>query len=557
MSRSNQLLLEKDAVRSALQALTRSQDNLTLLKEERVVFRSDWDEKCGKVGIVSGGGSGHEPFAAGLVGPGGLTAAVAGSVFASPPAGAVLAALRQVATPQGVMLIVFNYTGDRINFGLAAQRARAEGIKVSVHFIQDDCALESEDKAVGRRGLLGGIATIKIMGAASERGYSLDQMQKLFENVTDQTRLGTIGFSVSGCSLPVGESGIKLAPGEVELGLGVHGEPGIKRSKFESCPKLIGQLMPSIQRRLNLTSSDEVFLLFNNLGGLTEIEMLNILGAIQNHVTSQTGAKVVRVGMGHIMTSLDMAGANFTLLKVNPYLLSLLNAPADISGWPKLFSPGSECILEKSQIKSSKQSDEIQVNWDQPSWNKLIKTVCSALINSEKELNDLDAVAGDGDCGSTVKLGAEAVLKVISGNFGSPSALLFAIAGALEDEMGGSSGSLLSLLFTAFAADIRLAKEEISIATLSRALGCGIKAMMDVGRAEEGDRTMLDALIPAQKALITGDLTKVAQAAENGAEKTKTLTAKAGRASYCKERNIDNAPDAGAVMVAKAFRSLC
>lgn len=253
------------------------------------MYRSDWEHDCGKVAIVSGGGSGHEPFAAGLVGKGGLTAAVAGSVFASPPAGSVLAALRQVATAEGVMLIVFNYTGDRINFGLAAQRARAEGISVSVHFIQDDCALESEDKAVGRRGLLGGIATIKMMAAAAERGYSLDEMKKLFDKVTDPSKLGTIGFSVSGCSLPAGESGIKLEPGEVELGLGVHGEPGIKRAKFEGCTHLIQQLLPSVHKRLHLTPNDKICLLLNNLGGMTEIEMLNISAAIQRELTSNYG----------------------------------------------------------------------------------------------------------------------------------------------------------------------------------------------------------------------------------------------------------------------------
>lgn len=254
-----------------------------------MVYRSDWTRDCGKVGIVSGGGSGHEPFAAGLVGNGGLAAAVAGSVFASPPAGSVLAAIRQVATPEGVMLIVFNYTGDRINFGLAAQRARAEGINVSVHFIQDDCALESEDKAVGRRGLLGGITTIKIMAAASERGYSLEEMKLLFETVTHPGNLGTIGFSVSGCSLPTGESGIKLEPGEVELGLGVHGEPGIKRAKFTGCQPLIQQLLPSVNRRLNLSPNDQIFLLLNNLGGLTELEMLNISGSLQEEIAAKYG----------------------------------------------------------------------------------------------------------------------------------------------------------------------------------------------------------------------------------------------------------------------------
>ena len=181
-------------------------------------------------------------------------------------------------------------------------------------------------------------------------------------------------------------------------------------------------------------------------------------------------------------------------------------------------------------------------------------------MKAEAELNELDAITGDGDCGSTVRAGAEAVLSVIENEMRSPSGMLFRIANVLEDKMGGSSGSLLSLLFTAFAADIKINNEQIDHLDLTRGLGAGIRAMMEVGRASRGDRTMLDALIPAHEALETSNkdtaVENAARAAEEGAQLTKTLTAKAGRASYCKDRNTSHAPDAGAVMISHVFAAM-
>lgn len=183
----------------------------------------------------------------------------------------------------------------------------------------------------------------------------------------------------------------------------------------------------------------------------------------------------------------------------------------------------------------------------------------------ETELNDLDAITGDGDCGSTVKSGALAVMKAIEHVQPSPSGMLFIIAKVLEDKMGGSSGSLLSLLFTAFAADIKVNGEQIDLLNLTRGLGEGIVAMMEVGRASRGDRTMLDALIPAHEALEVASkekstdpvaLSNAAKAAYNGAELTRTLTAKAGRAAYCKDRNTGHAADPGAVMISHVFALL-
>jgi len=532
--------------------LVESSDQFRLLNEERVVIRSDWQKD--RVAIVSGGGSGHEPFAAGLVGSGGITGAVCGSVFASPPAGSVLAALREVTGPAGCLLVVFNYTGDRVNFGLAANRAKAEGLKVSVRFIQDDCALESEDKAVGRRGLLGGIATLKVLSAAAEQGKTLTEMEQIFDQVTESSNLGTIGFSTSGCSLPVGKPGILLETGEVELGLGVHGEPGIRKWKFTNNTELIGQLLPLVNRRLKLSGSDEVMLLLNNLGGMTEIEVLNLQKVILDQI-AQLGAKVIRIASGHMMTSLDMAGLNFTILKLNSQTKSLIDAPTDMLGWPRVTVPKGK-IQASSEIQSKttiNQADSLVQ--DLTGVRSMIKKVCEKLISAEVELNDLDAVTGDGDCGSTTKLGANGVLKMLdttqTTNFAS---LVYEIGSVLEKEMGGSSGCLLSIMFTAMAAEMRNSKET-NLSTMSKALKAGIEEMMHVGRAQQGDRTMLDALIPAQQALENG-IELAATAAEKGAQSTATMIAKAGRAAYCKERNTEQHPDSGAIMISKAFSAM-
>ena len=444
MSRSGNLLIDQDPVRTALNALAESSDQFRLLNEEslvgclifyfsrlifynenlalfhrklrtdkqpkcRVVIRSDW--KRDKVAIVSGGGSGHEPFAAGLVGHGGVTGAVCGSVFASPPAGSVLAALREVTGDAGCMLVVFNYTGDRVNFGLAANRAKAEGLKVSVRFIQDDCALESEDKAVGRRGLLGGIATLKVLSAAAEEGKSLVEMEQIFDQLTQSDNLGTIGFSTSGCSLPVGTPGILLKTGEIELGLGVHGEPGIRKWQFTNNKELIEQLLPLVNRRLNLTANDEVMLLLNNLGGMTEIEVLNLQKVILDQIGA-LGAKVIRIASGHMMTSLDMAGLNFSILKLTPQTTKWIDAETAMLGWPRVTIPRGQIQPKSNIVINESKSDADSIHHDLSGLIQLIKRVANQLIAAEVELNDLDAITGDGDCGSTTKLGANGKLII-------------------------------------------------------------------------------------------------------------------------------------------------
>ena len=354
-----------------------------------------------------------------------------------------------------------------------------------------------------------------------------------------------------------------LQPGEVELGLGVHGEPGIRKWNFTNNSDLINELFPLVNRRLNLTSNDKVLLLINNLGGMTEIEVLNLMDPIQKQIKA-TGAKIARIGNGHVMTSLDMAGLNFTVLKLTENSQKWIDADTEMLGWPKVTIPGGQIEPKSLKGGSSNQKVDAGVVCDLVKIKKIITFVCNELIKEEVALNDLDAITGDGDCGSTVKLGCEGVLKIIGTSKAvNYSGLVFDIGSVLEEEMGGSSGSLLSILFTAIAADIRLAREDTSLGMISRAFKSGIDEMMHVGRAQQGDRTMLDALIPAQEALQAageGNLTEAIQsaatAAAKGAEKTATMVAKAGRAAYCKDRNEDSNPDAGAVMIAKLFAAL-
>ncbi|KAG8006044.1 Triokinase/FMN cyclase, partial [Nibea albiflora] len=219
-----------DCVDEALCGLVRASGGLSLLKGHRVVLRSDRDNLRGKVALLSGGGSGHEPAHGGYVGAGMLSAAVAGGVFASPPPASILAAILSLhnAGASGVLLIVKNYTGDRLNFGLAAEQARNHGVAVDMVIVAEDCAFDQPSKA-GRRGLCGTIFIHKLAGALAEEGCSLDQ---IVSQVTEVLKgIGTLGVSLSPCSVPGCLPSFDLPPGDMELGLGIHGEAGIRRSK--------------------------------------------------------------------------------------------------------------------------------------------------------------------------------------------------------------------------------------------------------------------------------------------------------------------------------------
>uniref|UniRef100_A0A3Q2TI25 Triokinase/FMN cyclase n=1 Tax=Fundulus heteroclitus TaxID=8078 RepID=A0A3Q2TI25_FUNHE len=552
-------------VDEALCGLVRASGGLCLLKGHRVVLRSDLASLKGKVGLVSGGGSGHEPAHGGYIGAGMLSAAVAGGVFASPPPASILAAVLSLhqAGASGVLLIVKNYTGDRLNFGLAAEQARHRGVDVDMLIVAEDCAFDRPSKA-GRRGLCGTVFIHKLAGALAEEGCSLDQIVSKMRDVLKG--IGTLGVSLSPCSVPGCLPSFDLPPGAMELGLGIHGEPGIKRSKVTSADEVVKTMIdhmtnPDSQSHLPLKSGDSVVLCVNNLGALSCLEMAVVTRAA---ITCLENRKVVvaRVMSGSFMTSLEMAGVSLTLMRADQEVLRLFDAKTSAPAWPNLSTAcvsGRSHVAEAPVMSTRPQDDKHSQGPLSPVMRTVLDRICSTLLEKQEELNSLDRASGDGDCGNTHSQAARAVQDWLQGHVvpGCPGQLLLVLAGLVEEKMGGSSGALYSLFLTAAAG--RLTEGRSGAAAWAAAVHAGTQAMRRYGGADPGDRTMLDALCPAAAELMKltdappagqmAVLHAAVQKAAAGAEATRHLTARAGRASYIAAERV-TLPDPGAVAVA-------
>ncbi|XP_013866047.1 triokinase/FMN cyclase [Austrofundulus limnaeus] len=558
-------------VDEALCGLVRASGGLSLLKGHRVVLRSDLDHLKGKVALLSGGGSGHEPAHAGYVGAGMLSAAVAGGVFASPPPTSILAAILTLseAGASGVLLIVKNYTGDRLNFGLAAEQARNQGVPVDMVIVAEDCAFDRPSKA-GRRGLCGTVFIHKLAGALAEEGCSLDHIVAMVTEVLKG--MGTLGVSLSPCSVPGCRPSFDLPPGDMELGLGIHGEPGIKRSKVASADQVVKTMMdhmtnPDSQSHLPLSSGDSVVLCVNNLGALSHLEMGVVTRAAITCLESR-GVTVARVMSGSFMTSLEMAGVSLTLMRVDPKLLRLFDAKTSAPAWPNL---SSVCVSGRSHVteppvRSARPQDDAHAEGAlSPVMRTALDKICCVLLEKQEELNSLDRAAGDGDCGNTHAQAARAVQEWLAAHVvpGCPGRLLLVLGGLVQEKMGGSSGALYSLFLTAAAGHVSEGRSHA--AAWARAVHAGTQAMRRYGGAEPGDRTMLDALCPAADELMKltaappagamAVLQAAAQKASCGAEATRHMTARAGRASYIAADRV-TLPDPGAVAVAAILRAV-
>ncbi|MDZ4311655.1 MAG: dihydroxyacetone kinase subunit DhaK [Cypionkella sp.] len=502
----------------------------------RVVLRADWDKS--RVALVSGGGSGHEPAHAGFVGPGMLTAAVCGDVFASPSVDAVLAGILAVTGPAGCLLIVKNYTGDRLNFGLAAERARAFGLKVSMVIVDDDIALPNLPQS---RGLAGTLFVHKIAGHVAEQGQDLAAVTEAAERVIAGAK--SIGMSLDTCTVPGSHKENRIAPGMAELGLGIHGEPGVEQVDFNSA----AHAMAAMIEKLAAAEHDGPYVaLLNNLGGASVLEMSVLTYEL---LRSPLGAKIKYIiGPAAMMTSLDMRGVSISLLPLTPQIETALTAPVPLSAWPGCHP--------NTAIKTKALPDGLTPIRPIPSHHKptkdfLIKC-CQIMISLESDLNALDAKSGDGDTGSTLAGAAHALIDAVDQLPLSDHTQLYrAIGLELSQTMGGSSGVLLAIFFAA-AGDAAS-----SGLTMRDALRAGLERMQEIGGAKPGDRTMIDALQPALEALEAG-LPAAAKAARAGADHTATmLTAKAGRAAYVSAGNLGGHIDPGAEAVARLFEALC
>nr|WP_170539315.1 dihydroxyacetone kinase subunit DhaK [Ruegeria arenilitoris] len=498
----------------------------------KVVYRSDWDKS--KVALVSGGGSGHEPAHAGFVGVGMLTAAVCGEVFASPSVEAVLAGILAVTGEAGCLLIVKNYTGDRLNFGLAAERARALGRKVEMVVVDDDIALPDLPQP---RGVAGTLFVHKIAGALAESGADLDTVAKAASSTIE--KVVSIGMSLDTCTVPGSPKEERIAPGKAELGLGIHGEPGVQQVEFSNAVSAMSTVVEKLRQRLG---AGECVALVNNLGSTTPLEM-----AVLTHALSETGIAHHIIGPAPMMTSLDMHGFSVSILPVDQADLSALEAPVDLAAWPGVNS--IDPIKVAPLPDGLTPIDPIPSN--SPTTRETISRLSELLINAEKNLNELDAKSGDGDTGSTLATAARALQGSLDRMPLADLTQLFpALGNELSQTMGGSSGVILAIFFNA-AGDACA-----NGATVTKSLEEGLKRVSQVGGAKVGDRTMIDALAPALAALPSG-LTHAANAAREGANNTaKIRRAKAGRAAYVPEENLVGHNDPGAEAVALLFEGL-
>ncbi|XP_074555226.1 triokinase/FMN cyclase isoform X2 [Halichoeres trimaculatus] len=500
-----------------------------------------------------------------------LSAAVAGGVFASPPPASILAAILSLhsAGASGVLLIVKNYTGDRLNFGLAAEQARNHRVAVDMLIVAEDCAFEQPSKA-GRRGLCGTVFIHKLAGALAEEGCSLDQIVSKMTEVLKG--IGTLGVSLSPCSVPGCLPSFELPPGEMELGLGIHGEPGVKRSKVATADEVVKMMIdhmtnPDSQSHLPVQSGDRFVVCVNNLGALSCLEMAVITRAAIVSLESR-GVIVARVMSGSFMTSLEMAGVSLTLMKVDQETLRLFDAKTSACAWPNISSvsvSGRSYITDSPAMSTRPQEDTHSEGPLSPVMCKVLEKVCSTLLEKQEELNALDRAAGDGDCGNTHAQAAKAFQEWLRHHVvpGCPGQLLSVLAGLVQEKMGGSSGALYSLFLTAAAGHVT--ERRSNAAAWATAMHAGAQAMRRYGGADPGDRTMLDALCPAVDELMKltsatpgGEMTvlqNAVQKAVTGAESTRDLTARAGRASYIAAERV-TMPDPGAVAVAAIFKAV-
>ncbi|WP_340009401.1 dihydroxyacetone kinase subunit DhaK [Paenibacillus sp. FSL K6-0276] len=538
-----------------------------------------------KVTLISGGGSGHEPAHAGFVGSGMLDAAVCGDVFASPSQIQVYQAIRRTASTKGTLLIIKNYSGDIMNFKNAAHLASEDGIQVEYVKVDDDIAVDDSLYTVGKRGVAGTVLVHKVAGAAAEAGLSLTEVKEAAQHAINHVR--TIGFAFTSCTVPAkGSPTFHIEDLEMEYGVGIHGEPGIRREKAVSADELAQRMVPSLLSNLQMNddTQQEVAVLINGFGGtpLQELYLLN------NSVIRELTAKnkqVFKVFVGNYMTSIDMAGASVTIMKLDETLKKWLSAPCDT---PALSVKGpfepvnyTEIIKEEKadstvSFKNNTDSEAAVVKNNQFSLQNivyLIDQMSEVIIENEVPFCELDAHAGDGDFGMSVAKGFKQLKveweDILANHLSNVGDFLDACSLIIMEHCGGASGPIWGSGFRA-ASKSAQQKQELSIQDFANMMQAVVKGIQDTGErsfgrgAVVGDKTLIDALVPfadtwTQCAEQGDDIklaaTKAAEAAVLGAQKTVEIVARMGRAGTVGERSIGY-PDAGAYALGVIFTEL-
>jgi len=548
-------------VEDMVEGLVAAFPNLRRLPGQTILVRADISEAPEQRGValISGGGSGHEPAHAGYVGRGMLSAAVAGDVFTSPSPDAVLAAIRATAGPRGALLIIKNYTGDRLNFGLAAELARAEGIPVETVLVADDVALAGSVEHAGRRGLAGTVLVHKTAGAAAQAGVSLTEIAATARATAAAVR--TMGVALSPCTVPAaGRPGFVLGDNEIELGLGIHGEPGVRRGPMESADVLVDHLLEAILTDLGPSAGHRAVLLVNNLGGTPTME-LAIVARHAVAVLEGRGLAVERVYLGTFLSALEMAGVSLSVLPVDEPRLDLLDAPTEAPAWPNAAARPRSRRLPAPMVAAHPvppSTPTVPQTALGRALSSAIQAAAKALIEEGPRLTQMDQLVGDGDLGISLERGARALQEALPMvPLDDPAATLHALGMTLQRTLGGTSGPLYAAFFLRAAGILRQGRPD-NPQTWAEAFRAGCAGIADLGGASRGDRTMLDALLPAAEALAealqsgrpTSEAIRAAAvAAAAGAAATAAMRPRRGRSSYLGDRALGH-PDPGAEAVA-------
>jgi dihydroxyacetone kinase len=536
----------------------------------------------GKVSLISGGGSGHEPAHAGFIGKGMLDAAVCGDVFASPSQIQVYQAIRATKSEKGTLLIIKNYSGDMMNFKNAAYLAEEDGITVDYVKVDDDIAVQDSLYTVGRRGVAGTVLVHKVTGAAAEMGGTLEQVKAVAELAVMNTK--SIGFALSSCTVPAkGTPTFKIEEDEMEYGVGIHGEPGIRREKIVSADELADRTVNALFKELDIKDGNEVTLLINSFGS-TPLMELYVLNRAVRKVINEKDVKVYRSFVGNYMTSIDMLGASVTVMKMNDSLKKLLDMESDapafkVSGAVEETSYEDVTAGDISAKSCAAEADDHAdgvIKDNKVTLNNIVFIVDKmreCIIRNEIPFCELDSYAGDGDFGMSVAKGFRQLKRewneIVTEHMSSIGDFLNACAMVIMEYCGGASGPIWGSAFRAAGKSAGDAQElDINgFADMMRSAVDGIQKTGErsFGRgAKVGDKTLIDALVPCADAwsICAKENTSIkeafaqgAKAAVAGAEATKDIVARMGRAGTVGERSLGY-PDAGAHALGVIFTEI-
>jgi len=545
---------------------------LELLEKYTVIKKKEINSD--KVSLISGGGSGHEPAHAGFIGKGMLDAAVCGEVFASPSQIQVYQAIKATASKPGTLLIIKNYSGDVMNFSNAAHMASEDGIKVEHIRVSDDIAVEDSLYTVGRRGVAGVVLVHKIAGAAAEEGSDLQQVKAIAEKAALQVR--SIGVALTSCTVPAsGTPTFVLAEDEMEYGAGIHGEPGIRREKITTADELAARMTTALLKDLGIEEQHtaEVAVLVNGFGGTPQQELYVFYQAVARELAAKN-IRIVRPFVGNYMTSIEMAGLSLSVMKLDDELKTLLSKECHAPAF-RVDGPVPEVAYthETKQENAAPVSYEVETAEEHATIRNgkltldnivyLVDKMSEIVIKNEVYFCDLDSHAGDGDFGMSLAKGFKQLKRewrsILEKRDLTIGIFLDECSLILMEHCGGASGPIWGSAFRAAgkSAGDRL---ELTVAEMSSLLSASVQGIQDIGErsfgrgAVVGDKTLIDALVPFADAwsdsAAAGEdwkttFDKAAAAAVAGAEKTKDMVARMGRAGTVGDRSLGH-PDAGA-----------